>query len=179
VKHELRTLSDYAWERFRRRIDGMTDDEYLWEPVAGCLTVRRGDDGVWRADNDAQPQFPQPEPPPFTTIAWRACHIAAMLGAERNATWLGLTAPPVPFDPGPPHPGNATDVLEHLDRAYASWSAILDALTDEQLAQPIGAVGGRYGDDTRAAFVLHELDELIHHTAEISVLRDLYRDRAR
>jgi hypothetical protein len=39
----------------------------------------------------------------------------------------------------------------------------------------MGAVAGPYVDSTRAAFVLHELDELIHHAAEVAALRDLYR----
>jgi hypothetical protein len=98
-----------------------------------------------------------------------------MLGAARNATWLGLAAPPLPFDAGPPHPADGATALAHLDGAYAAWSAVLDAVTEVGLWQPIGAIGGRYGDSTRVAFVLHELDELIHHAAEIGVLRDLYR----
>ena len=29
---------------FRRRLDGLTDDEYFWEPAPGCWSVRRRDD---------------------------------------------------------------------------------------------------------------------------------------
>jgi hypothetical protein len=36
---------DYFFGRFRRRVERLTDDEYLWEPVPGCLTIRRGDVG--------------------------------------------------------------------------------------------------------------------------------------
>ena len=39
----------------------------------------------------------------------------------------------------------------------------------------IGPVGGDNSDGTRAGYVLHMLDEFIHHGAEISLLRDLYR----
>jgi hypothetical protein len=39
----------------------------------------------------------------------------------------------------------------------------------------MGSVTRFYADSTRGAFVLHELDELIHHGAEVGVLRDLYR----
>jgi hypothetical protein len=35
---ELPSL-DYYYARFRDRVDGLTDDEYLWEPLPGCLTV--------------------------------------------------------------------------------------------------------------------------------------------
>src|SRR4051794_16691469 len=36
---ELVSLAPF-YERFRARIEGPSDAEYLWEPVAGCLTVR-------------------------------------------------------------------------------------------------------------------------------------------
>ena len=35
--------------------------------------------------------------------------------------------------------------------------------------------GDEYADRTRAAYVLHMLDEFIHHGAEIALLRDLWR----
>jgi hypothetical protein len=28
---------DHAWDRFLGRLDGLTDEEYLWEPVKGRL----------------------------------------------------------------------------------------------------------------------------------------------
>jgi hypothetical protein len=34
--------------------------------------------------------------------------------------------------------------------------------------------GGPYGDSERIGFVIHIMDELIHHTAEVGVMRDLY-----
>jgi len=32
LRSELVEFSDYAWQR----LGGLTDDEYLWEPVPGC-----------------------------------------------------------------------------------------------------------------------------------------------
>jgi hypothetical protein len=43
----------------------------------------------------------------------------------------------------------------------------------------MGAVAGWPAESTRAAFILHELDELIHHGAEIAALRHLYRATTR
>lgn len=43
------------------------------------------------------------------------------------------------------------------------------------VAEPIGEIGGPFADSTRRAFALHILDELIHHGAEVALLRDLYR----
>jgi hypothetical protein len=52
---------------------------------------------------------------------------------------------------------------------------VLDAVTEDQLGEPIGRIGGPYARSTKAAFVLHQLDEAIHHGAELGVVRDLYR----
>src|SRR5437870_276500 len=61
-------------------IAGMTDDEYLWEPVPNCWSIRPRaagpglgaivlvGAGKWGRDS-ARPSHPSP--PPFTTIAWR------------------------------------------------------------------------------------------------------------
>ena len=33
---------DWHWqEQLRPRLDGLSDAEYFWEPVAGCWSVRR------------------------------------------------------------------------------------------------------------------------------------------
>ena len=50
------------------------------------------------------------------------------------------------------------------------------AVDPATLADPMGEVARFYATSSRGAFVLHELDELIHHGAEVGVLRDLYRD---
>ena len=57
-------LSDYVYQRTRNRLAGLTDDEYFWEPVPGCWTIRRADSGDYRADHADQPGTP-----PVTTIA--------------------------------------------------------------------------------------------------------------
>jgi hypothetical protein len=110
------------------------------------------------------------EPAPgVATIAWRLGHIADLLAEQRNAEWLDV--------PGPPGPGPATDAagaLLALDAAFEVWTAVLVAVPESSLAVPIGPVGGPYADDTRRAFVLHVLDELIHHGAEVALVRDLW-----
>jgi hypothetical protein len=39
----------------------------------------------------------------------------------------------------------------------------------------MGDVAGPYAEYDGTSFALHILDELIHHGAEVGVLRDLYR----
>ncbi|MGH3663611.1 MAG: DinB family protein, partial [Micromonosporaceae bacterium] len=38
---ELLDQLDWHWQhQLRPGLDGLTDDEYFWEPVAGCWSVR-------------------------------------------------------------------------------------------------------------------------------------------
>jgi hypothetical protein len=62
---ELATAQiDFWWDvHFRPRVEGLSDDEYMWEPAAGCWTVRVQDDGRLAPDGG----FPEPYPSPFTT----------------------------------------------------------------------------------------------------------------
>jgi uncharacterized damage-inducible protein DinB len=112
--------------------------------------------------------------PGVSTLAWRMEHIADLLAEDRNATWLGVPGRPVPGRT----PITAVDGLEKLDAAIALWLDVLAAVPLESLGEPIGAVAGPYGNDSRRSFVLHVLDELIHHGAEVALLRDLWAARA-
>jgi hypothetical protein len=70
-------LSDYVYQRTRNRLAGLTDDEYFWEPVPGCCTIRRANSGEYRADDASES-----DPPPFTTIAWRLWHLIENYGGN-------------------------------------------------------------------------------------------------
>jgi hypothetical protein len=41
---------DEVYDRLRGRLEGRTDDEYLWEPVPGCWSVHRDPPGAWVTD---------------------------------------------------------------------------------------------------------------------------------
>jgi hypothetical protein len=175
VKRELIDLSDHVWERIRARVDGLSDEEYFWEPAPGCWTIRQRDDGTWLADWP----LPRPELEPFTTIAWRLWHLIDMYGEDRAPNWLDLPPQGTPIgldDPDGMPPATAADAVALLERAHERWDAHLHLVENERLAESIGRVAGpEYGDRTRAAYVLHMLDEFIHHGAEIALLRDLWR----
>ena len=168
---ELLALLDYAHGRIVGRLEGLCVEEYLWEPVAGCWSVRAGEDGVFRAEK----QDPEPQPAPFTTIAWRSWHIAADCLLDYCTRFFEGR------DEGEsrPWPGTPQGALVELEKHWARFRAHLAALDDAALAAPLGPSAGPYAQDSHQALVLHALDEVIHHGAEIGVVRDLYRTSAR
>lgn len=169
ARADIITLSHYVYQRTRSRLDGLTDDEYFWEPVPGCCTVRRTDSGDYRAD-DAD----RPGNPPFTTLAWRLWHLIECYGGERNPQWLGVERQPGGFERDDPAPATAAQALAVLDRAHAFWQDLLQALPAASWWEQLGPVAGPYAEADKASLVLHQIDEQIHHGAELGVLRDLY-----
>ncbi len=63
-----------------------------------------------------------------------------------------------------------------ISRSCSTTSGIVSGggLDDETLNAPLGEVAGYFAGATGRSFVLHIADELIHHTAEAALLRDLF-----
>jgi hypothetical protein len=171
---------DRHWQhQLRPRLDGLTDEEYFWEPVAGCWNVRpRGDAAASIAagsgDYTIDFAFPQPEPPPVTTIAWRLAHIIVGCFGMRNAAHFG--GPPLEYQTYR-YAGTAAQALGQLDLGYAAWAQGVRALGADGLRRPCGPAEGPFAEASMAELVLHIHREVIHHGAEISLLRDLYLHR--
>jgi hypothetical protein len=185
----MRTVQEYDWERLlpeqldwwwnahlRPRMNGLTDEEYHWEPVPGMWGVRPRDpsatppgpgSGAYTVDF----AFPPPDPPPATTIAWRMMHLAIGCFGMRAASHFG--APPVDYD-SYDYPGDAATALDRLDASYALWMNGVKALTSEELMRPIGPAEGQFAKEPMAALIMHINREALHHGAEIALLRDLY-----
>lgn len=176
--HEVHDQLDWLWrEHLRPRFDGLTDAEYFWEPVPGCWSVRP------RAESSAPMAMgagelviefavPEPTPAPVTTIAWRLGHIIVGVLAQRVHSHFG--GPKADYD-GFEYASTAKDALAQLDDAYAAWSAGVRGLSADDMATPCGPAEGPYAEYPMAALVLHINREVIHHGAEVSLLRDLYR----
>jgi hypothetical protein len=107
-----------------------------------------------------------------TTIAWRLAHVTVGCLGQRAASHFG--GPPVSYDACP---GTADEALARLDAAYVSWAQGVRGLDERALAEPVGAAEGPWADVPMATLVLHINRELIHHGAELALLRDLYRRR--
>ena len=123
---------EWHWSaQARPRLDGLTDDEYRWEPVAGCWSVRpRAEATTVHAagagDTVIDWEWPVPEPPPVTSIAWRIGHVAVGW-AHRAALHFG--GPPVDYDTVD-WPLDATGALRLLDESHARWAEGVAALGD-------------------------------------------------
>jgi len=162
----LLTGVDDVSDRLRKRLRGLTDEEYLWEPVPDMWTVRLRE-GEWLADAQAD----DPAPAPVTTIAWRMWHIAAdCLGSYL----LRLGGWPLPGVTGEQWYGQAAPALVALDTALTVFRDRITGLGEDGIWQELGPMWGTYADDPWAALVVHALDELGHHGAEIALMRDLY-----
>ncbi|GAA0448049.1 hypothetical protein Ade02nite_60650 [Paractinoplanes deccanensis] len=168
----LREQWEFHWQQVRRRLDGLTDEEYFWEPVKGAWNVRpRGTSTApvqaGAGDFTIDYGFPEPVPAPFTTIAWRLGHVIVGVLAARNAAHFG--APEASYQSWV-YASGAAGALEQLQEQLAVWLAGVDKLDLERKAGPAEP----YPDAPMADLVLHINRELIHHMSEVCLLRDLY-----
>ncbi len=162
---------DYVWSRVRTRLEGLSQDEYLFEPAAGCWSVRPTDGGGWRVERT----LPTPDPAPVTTVAWRLWHLGSECFAGYTSTGLGDW--PLAVTDRDWYE-NVDDALAALDQGWAAFRSGLGGLGEDGMWRALGDDWGPYAKDTWAALVLHAQDELSHHGAELALLRDLYRARA-
>lgn len=169
---------EFYWDvYFRSKLEGLSDNEYLWEPVAGCWSLRPDANGLYQIEMIQ----PEPNPAPVTTIGWRLMHLASNM-YFRSSTFFGDGSVPddaTMFDPRHQPasvPGTAKEGIEFLDRAYQWWHGSLAELGEEALATPLGPRGSRFFEkEPMSALVLHVNREMMHHGGEILLLRDLYR----
>ena len=177
---ELVEQLDLHWRtQLRPRLAGLTDEEYRWEPVRGAWNVRPRGTGAapiqaGRGDFTIDFALPEPDPAPVTTIAWRIGHVVVGVLGARVAGHFG--GPPVDYD-SHDYPGDAATALAQLDATHAAWTAGVRGLDEEGLRRPCGSAEGPWADSPMATLVLHVNREVLHHGAEIALLRDLYRWR--
>lgn len=179
---ELLAQLDEHWRhQLRPRLEGLTDEEYFWEPVPHCWNVRpRGSSSAPIAAGSGaftiDFALPEPDPPPVTTIAWRLGHvIVGVLGIRASNHFGDRSMRYETFD----YAATAARALDQLDAMYAAWTDGVRGLGTDGLARPCGPDEGPFAQRPMAALVLHISRETIHHGAEIALLRDLYRARPR
>ncbi|ANI38283.1 DinB family protein [Mycolicibacterium vaccae] len=161
---QLADQLDWHWtQQLRPRLDDLTDDEYFFEPAPGCWTVHR--------DGGVDYEYPPPDPAPLTTIAWRMAHVIVGVLAARTHSHFG--GPPADYQTWP-FATDAETALGQLDDAYRGWMTGVRELTDAALATPCGPAEGSWAAAPMSTLILHINREVIHHGAEIALLRDLF-----
>jgi DinB superfamily len=155
----------------------LTDEEYFWEPAPDCGSLRRRVDtrgldlwgkGEWVLDGG----HPASNPPPFTTIAWRMCHIceSPLMRYDYTFGTHSLTGDQVVW------PSTARDAFAFLTEIHVRWRRALEGISSEELDQ-VGRSQNPYGSDpeNRFAELLAWTNiEFTHHAGEIACLRDPY-----
>ncbi|MGW2964437.1 hypothetical protein ACWDGI_39070 [Streptomyces sp. NPDC001220] len=51
VTRDILAIFEDVRSRLFERLENLTDTEYHWEPVSDCISIRPGDDGVFRVGN--------------------------------------------------------------------------------------------------------------------------------
>ncbi len=174
---EIKEQLKWHWDnQLRPRLDGLTDAEYFWEPSPDSWSIRP------RGESTAQVQagsgdftidfaFPEPDPAPITTIAWRLGHlIVGVFGARVGNHFGGRRVDYEAFA----YAGTAAQALDQLDTMYGAWMQGVQDLDVAAWALPCGPAEGPYADRSMTTLVLHIHREVIHHGAEVALLRDLY-----
>ena len=152
------------WNEFRPSLKGLTDDEYVWEPVTGCPNIRPLPDGGFAVDG----QFPIQG---AASIAQRASWVALQIriGASHHFGDKSLLA-------FPPVPGTAKDGIALLDRAVAEWRDGVAHCDPQRLLKPSenkfpGRIDGRF---PLLQTILWHHQLLVQCCSQISTTRDLY-----
>jgi len=155
---------------------GIRDEEFFWEPVAYCWTVHDRSErraahadgaGGWVIDYE----IPEPSPAPVTTIAWRTVHIGAV-----NYLYWDYAFGPATASFDLEMPGGADTAIAWLQASQRPLAeALSNLLTDDALDDQVPTSWGGLMPVGRIFTTL--VNEQVHHGAEISLLRDLYRNR--
>ncbi|SCL37187.1 DinB superfamily protein [Micromonospora pallida] len=161
---------DLTWSLFEYHLERLEPEDFGWEPATLCWTMRVGPDGGWVPDwADTEP-----EPVPVPTIGWLTWHLGWWWSVTLDH--LEGLAPRERTDVHWPGPGEPT--VTWLRDLRTRWLAVLDRLTDADLARPATFPW----QDDPAHTVAHTLGwanaELMKNVAEIGQLRLLRAARA-
>jgi hypothetical protein len=165
----------FSWLDLHEHLQDLADDEYFWKPAPWALSIaprsktsrRTAGAGEWVVEWPDGPDDPGPR-----TIAWLVAHLVECF--TERWEWTFGEHRRRRDDMVLAHPTAEAGVAA-LSDAVGRWREGVEALTADEM----WTVGRSQATeiDQQAPFahlVLHLNRELIHHGAEITVLRDLY-----
>ena len=167
-----------ARDHLLRGLESLGDEEFFWEPVPNCWSVRREDAsavGGDVVDGWVHERIPgEHDAPPFTTIAWRVVHLYRF-----NVMWheYGFGAARRPFADVliPSTASTAVDLWhESYDQLWRAFDGVGDDDLEREYEFPFGDPRRRR---TLGGLLMNFFYENVHHGGEILCLRDLYRHR--
>lgn len=154
------------------RLEGLTDDELLWEPAADVWTVRLVDG---RPTPDVESWPPTGEAAPPRTLAWSLGHLGA--GSFTRADWL--VGSHSLQDGDLVWPMTAAESVAFARDGLQAWRDGLVQMTDLDL-DTVGRSaypGGLDPELPLIEIVWWVSKELVFHAAEAWYVRDLYAHR--
>lgn len=180
---------------------GLTDDEFFWEPTRDTWSVRRRAQcqtlSPFGADDWVADFGPEPTPAPMTSIAWLAWHIGSVASRLSEIDFMGgaQTLASGWTSPYLTHHSIFTSAHDAGAAFRDGWDALraaIEARADDQLQStspdysyahaPMKdglCVLGPPGLHRPATFfIARALNEIIHHSAQICTLRDLFAHRS-
>ena len=154
---------DRMYSQLCTRLAGLSNEEYLWEPVDGAWLARPQPDGLVVVDGAGVREV---DPAPMTTIAWRLWHLALDCfddytrrfhgdASEAPATWTL----------------DAAEATQMLDEKWHDYRSVL---AGRDWWEELGPNWEHWAQHSVADMAMHAGNELVHHGAEIALLRDLY-----
>jgi hypothetical protein len=160
----LTAAMNETYSRLRRRLEGLTDDEFFWEPIPGCWTIYEDRPGHWTYHY----AIPDPKPAPVTSIGWQVVHLATCKIMYRE--WAfgpgRLTFPEILI------PHTSSTAIEQLE---GGQQQLLDDLAHVANAQLDDLRPTNWGDLWPAWRVFWTMaDHDSFHGGVIGYLRDLY-----
>jgi hypothetical protein len=165
---------DYMRGVLLERLEGLTDEEFVWEPVKQMLSVRLVDG---RPKPDAFGMEPSGAVAPPRTLAWSIGHLG--VGCWERADYL---VGEHKLQPGElTWPMTAAEGVTLMVDGLSRWRNGLDQMTDADL-DTVGRSAFPWGLDPQLPLievVWWVNKELVYHAGEIWLLRDLYAARGK
>lgn len=154
-------------EDFRSVLDGLSDDEYLWQPAPGCPTVHRQEDGTFRADSE----FPIRG---AASVGARVCWAAQLILVDTSQHYGDKSVTHADVQTVP---GTAADAAEALDNAVGAWIRAVAGcepgrLTEHSENKSPGAIDAQF---PLMQVVLFKAMLVVQCCVQASMTRHLYR----